>query len=58
MGWLGAMIYDGVRWENLRTRGQNASAVVVRVTADQGEDTITYFVYGHVAACDCTSGST
>jgi hypothetical protein len=53
VGWLCAMIYDVVRWENLRARGQNASAVVVHVTVDQGEDTTTYFVHGYVAACDC-----
>ncbi len=54
VAWNGLIIRDVLRWENLRTRGQNASAVISDIETDHGDDGTTYFIYGFVSECSCT----
>ena len=54
VGWQVELIRDVVRWQNLRSRGQNASAVVVDVTGYNRDNRDDYFVYTFISECSCT----
>jgi hypothetical protein len=55
IGWLFVVVRDTVRWENLRSRGRDATGFIVDTkTVDNGDSGTTHYVYASVDDCDCT----
>jgi hypothetical protein len=53
-GWLFAIVRDTVRWENLRSRGRTASAMILGSdTVDDGDGGSNFYVYVSVDQCSC-----
>jgi hypothetical protein len=54
LGWLGVLVRQVIRWENLRSRGVNSPAhVLYTQTVDGGDNGDRYYLHALVDACDC-----
>jgi hypothetical protein len=52
--WLGVLVRQTVRWENLRTRGVTAPAYILYTqTVGNDNDGYKYYVHADVGGCDC-----